>query len=287
MSVQEFLLLALKLSVLTIVFSLGLKTNARDVLYLLTRPSLLLRSILAMNIVMLAFALVVILIIPMAMPVKIALIALALSPVPPILPSKQTKAGGTPAYSVSLLVCSAIVSIVMIPMALSFVGHIFDEHYGVDVGKLIIIILMSIILPLCLGFAVRFVATSMADKMARPVGLLAMALLILSALPIAYSAGIVLWQLVGNGVVIFLLLFSVLGLAVGHRLGGPDDDDRTVLALATATRHPAIALALATFNFPEEKTTLAVMLWHLVFAILVSIPYIRWRKEVRQAGLHQ
>lgn len=287
MTLQELALLALKLSVLAIVFSLGLKTNARDVLHLLHRPSLLLRSILSMNIIMLAFALIVILIFPMAMPVKIALIALALSPVPPILPNKQVKAGGALAYSVSLLVCASIISIVLIPIALTVVGRIFGDHYGVDIGKLITIILVSIILPLCLGFAVRYFAASVAEKMARTVGVLAMALLVLSALPIAYATGVVLWQLVGNGVVIFLLLFSLLGLAVGHMLGGPDEDDRTVLALATATRHPAIALALATFNFPAEKTTLAVMLWHLVFAILVSIPYVRWRKGVHQAGHYQ
>lgn len=282
MTIQEIALLALKMSVLAIVFSLGLRATIRDVAYLFGRPWLLVRSIISMNVVMVFFAIVVILLFPMALPVKVALIALSLSPVPPILPNKQSKAGGNTAYSVSLLVIASLVSIVLIPLALTIVGKIFGAQYGVSTGKLVSIILMSIIVPLCFGIAVRQVLPALAEKIARPVGVLAMALLVLSALPIAYATGFVLWQLVGNGVVIFLLLFSLLGLAFGHFLGGPDDDDRTVLALATATRHPAIALAIATINFPEETTMLAVLLWHLIFAIVISVPYVRWRK-----GLHQ
>jgi len=282
MTLHELAVLALKLSVVAIVFSLGLRTTARDVVFLFGKPSLLLRSILAMNIVMLIFAVIVVVVFPMALPVKIALVALSLSPVPPILPGKQTKAGGSATYTMSLLVVASLVSIVLIPLALAIVGQILGTQYSVSISKLIIIVMISVVAPLILGLIVRHFLPTIAEKAAGPIGLFAMILLVLSALPIAYTTGIVLWHLVGDGVVIFLLLFSLLGLVVGHFLGGPDEDDRTVLALATAARHPAVALAIATVNYPEEKATLAVLLWHLVFAIVVSIPYVRWRK-----GLHR
>jgi len=51
--------------------------------------------------------------------------------------------------------------------------------------------------------------------------------------------------------------------------------DRTVLALATTTRHPGTSL-----NFPGEKGALAVILYHLVIGSLVAIPYIRWRRSL-------
>ncbi|RVD53736.1 hypothetical protein EN746_08400 [Mesorhizobium sp. M8A.F.Ca.ET.023.02.2.1] len=53
-----------------------------------------------------------------------------------------------------------------------------------------------------------------------------------------------------------------------------------MLALATGTRHPAVAMAIASLNFPDEKAALAVMLWHLVIGAIVSIPYVRWRRAL-------
>ena len=50
-----------------------------------------------------------------------------------------------------------------------------------------------------------------------------------------------------------------------------------VLALASAGRHPGIALALASANFPEEKFGGIILLYLLVSAIL-TIPYLRWRQ---------
>jgi BASS family bile acid:Na+ symporter len=56
-------------------------------------------------------------------------------------------------------------------------------------------------------------------------------------------------------------------------------DNRTVLALATGTRHPGVALAIAATTLPNEKAVLAVVLWHLVVGGIVSAPYARWRSR--------
>jgi bile acid:Na+ symporter, BASS family len=80
--------------------------------------------------------------------------------------------------------------------------------------------------------------------------------------------------------VLSLVLFSAVGLAIGHALGGPDPDDRTVLALATATRHPGIAIAIASLNFPDQPGVMALVVYHLVIGGIVSAPYTRWRKKI-------
>jgi BASS family bile acid:Na+ symporter len=83
--------------------------------------------------------------------------------------------------------------------------------------------------------------------------------------------------MVGNGTLLAVALFTIVGIAIGHLLGGPVADNRTVLALATGTRHPGVALAIAAATFPSEKAVLAVVLWHLVVGGIVSAPYARWR----------
>jgi BASS family bile acid:Na+ symporter len=73
--------------------------------------------------------------------------------------------------------------------------------------------------------------------------------------------------------------FVVVGLTVGHALGGPDGGHRLVLALSTASRHPAIALAIARANFPDEPYLGATMLLYLLVSVLLGVPYQVWQKR--------
>jgi BASS family bile acid:Na+ symporter len=52
------------------------------------------------------------------------------------------------------------------------------------------------------------------------------------------------------------------------------------LALACGTRHPGIAIAIASLNFPDEKGVAALIVYHLVIGGLISAPYIRWRNRL-------
>jgi BASS family bile acid:Na+ symporter len=82
-----------------------------------------------------------------------------------------------------------------------------------------------------------------------------------------------------------LVAFSLAGIFVGHMLGGPDPEERTVLALATCARHPGIALAIVGLNFPHLKSAVfAVILWHLLIGVIVTLPYKTWRKRMHKAA---
>ena len=85
--------------------------------------------------------------------------------------------------------------------------------------------------------------------------------------------------LVGNRTLVALAVFAAAGLIVGHWLGGPRDDDRLVLALSTASRHPAIALAVASANFPDEPNLGASIVLYLLVNALVAFPFLAWRKR--------
>jgi BASS family bile acid:Na+ symporter len=93
-------------------------------------------------------------------------------------------------------------------------------------------------------------------------------------LAILIAAAPAIWTLIGNGTIIALAAFVFFGLAIGHYLGGPKPENRTALALATASRHPGIALALAQANFPEQKLAMAAVLLYLLVNAAVSFPYL-------------
>jgi BASS family bile acid:Na+ symporter len=59
-------------------------------------------------------------------------------------------------------------------------------------------------------------------------------------------------------------------------------EDRTVLAIATSSRHPGLALAIAQANFPEQITLVAgAVVIYLIFRAILAIPYTRWRQAAQ------
>ena len=267
-----------------IVLGLGLSASLEDEAYLLRDPGLLVRSVMAMNVLMVIFAAIVVALFDLHPAIEIAIVALALSPVPPVLPNKQTKAGGTAAYVVSLLVIAAALAIVLVPLGAWLLTLVFPAAKEVPLGPIAGVVFVSIIVPLAVGIAIRHFAPDFAERIARAISIAGTILLLIAFIPVLIGIWPELIAMVGNGTLIVLALFTIVGIAVGHLLGGPVEDNRTVLGLATGTRHPGVALAIAAATFPEEKAVLAVVLWHLVVGGIVSGPYAAWR--TRQHARH-
>jgi BASS family bile acid:Na+ symporter len=62
-------------------------------------------------------------------------------------------------------------------------------------------------------------------------------------------------------------------------LGGPDRGIRSALASATVSRHPAIALLLASSALPQQQpAVIGTVLIYLIASIVVPIILVRWRK---------
>jgi BASS family bile acid:Na+ symporter len=127
-------------------------------------------------------------------------------------------------------------------------------------------------LPLLVGIGVRRLAPPLAERAAFIVGPAATVLLVSVFLPVVPALAKMMLSLVGNGTLVSFSVFTAAGLLVGHFLGGPDLENRSVLALATATRHPGIAVAIAHANFPDQKLAVpAVFTYTIVGAILAEL----------------
>jgi bile acid:Na+ symporter, BASS family len=279
MDLATLIPLALKTSIVLTVFGLALNATMDDALYLFRRPSELVRSLLSMNVIMPLFAATLAVAFNLHPAVEIALIALAVSPVPPILPKKELKAGGHASYAIGLLVVAGVLAIVFVPVAVGLLGRVFDRSAHISVATIAQLVLFTVLLPLAAGIAVRHFAPASADRIARPISLVAAVLLIASALPIVFIAWPAITSLIGNGTIIAIAAFVIFGLMAGHLLGGPEEEDRTVLALSTASRHPGIALAIASANFPVQKLVLGAVLLYLIVNAVVSLPYLNWRRR--------
>jgi bile acid:Na+ symporter, BASS family len=278
MTFADAITLFLKASLFLVVFSLGLRATFTDIAYLASRPMLLVKSILSMNIIMLGFSLAAASVFPLPLPLQIALLGLAMAPVPPILTWKQKQAAGTSSYAISLCVTASFLAILLVPLAIALADAVFEEDYRMPSIRVVPIVLISVIVPLVLGMLVERFAPAIAARAARPVAIAGTVLLILAALPVLFVTLPEVWVLVGRGLLLFLALFTAFGLLVGHLMGGPHAHDRVVLALATGTRHPGVAMAIAAYNFPDEKAAVAVVLLHVFIGALVAIPYLKFAR---------
>jgi BASS family bile acid:Na+ symporter len=275
---------AITASLMLVVFSLGLRSSAGDARYLFERPGLLARSVLAMNVVMPLLVLWLVTTFDLRPAVKIALFALSISPVPPFLPGKQLKLAHSGGYTYGLLVATAILAIVLVPLTMAWVGDRAAAGARVRVVDILSIVTLSILLPLGIGMAVRRYAPTFAARIEPWTSKFGILLLVIGCVPIVIVQWASIRALIGDGTLLAIVAFTALGLAVGHLLGGPEPDHRSVLALATAARHPSVALAIAAASFPQQTLVPAAVLLALLVGVLASAPYVAWRKKMGAAG---
>lgn len=279
MTLADLVLLTVKISIVLLVFTIGLGTTPHELTHLLRHPRKLVGSLVAMNLVMLAIAVAIALLFPLHPAVKIVLVALALSPVPPLLPKRLVMAGGGHAYVMALLFSASVFALFWIPFAGSVLNRLFPADIVIPEGPVAKLVFLTVLGPTVAGVVVRRLAPSLAERIAGPLGKVAMVLLILAiALMLAKAIPMMRAQ-IGDGTLLALLAFTVLGLVVGHLIGGPAPGDRSVLALSTACRHPAVALGIAHLTFPAETAVPGAVLLYLITNIVVSVPYIIWRKK--------
>jgi BASS family bile acid:Na+ symporter len=278
MDVKQLVVLALQISILCTVFGFGLKAVPQDLLYLIRKPWLLLRSLLAVFVIMPVVAVALARSFEFRFTVEIALVALAISPVPPVLPRKEAKAGAHHSFGLELMAMLALLSIVVVPVSVEILQRLFERPVEMPPGAIAGVILKAALLPLAAGMIVRSVLPTLAERIEKPVRLVANVLLPLAAVALLAGNWQAIWAAVGDGSLFAMTVFVAVGLLVGHLMGGPDPEHSVVLALSSACRHPAIALSIASSNFPDERFAGTILLYVIVSAV-VGMPYLAWHRR--------
>jgi bile acid:Na+ symporter, BASS family len=279
MTLQALILILMKSSIFLNVFAIGLEAGTSDTAYLFRRPGELVRAFFAVNVLMPLFAVILALVFNLNPAVEIALVALAISPVPPLIPRKVAKATSSGSYAIGLLIALGVLAVVFVPIALEILEQVFTVPLRMSPGSIAALVFMTILLPIGLGVAVREILPNLAERLARPVSQIGGIGLLACLVVILISAAPAIWTLIGNGTLVALAAFVLVGAAIGHFLGGPEPENRAALAISTASRHPGIAAAVATANFPDQKLVTAAVLLYLLVNALVLTPYQSWIKR--------
>jgi bile acid:Na+ symporter, BASS family len=278
MDIKNLVMLALQVSILATVFGIGLGATVDDLLYVVRRPGLFARSLFSVFVIMPIVAVTLVRLFDFPATVKIVLVALAISPVPPLLPKKETRAGGHASYGLGLMAILALVSIVAVPAALELLARYFGRPLTIAPSRIAGLVLKAALMPLGVGMAIRALFPAFAERLETAVTLVVKVMLPAAVVVLLVAAAGALWALIASSTILAMVIFTVAGLAIGHVLGGPDPDHASVLALSTACRHPAIALAIAATNFPNQHFGGLILIYVLVSAV-IGIPYVAWQRR--------
>jgi len=275
---KQLIPILLTVSLAGLVLTVGLNSVKGDLVYVLKRPGLLSRAVLAIMIIPPIAAGLLVWLLPVSPAVKAGIMLMAVAPVPPLVPGQELGLGARKAYAYGVYVAMALLTIVSVPLVFNLAAHLFGRDDTVSVATIAGTVLTGVLIPLAVGMAIRMAAPAFAAKAAGWVYKLSMLLVVVAFVPIIIKIWPAMQQLFGNGTVLAMAVVVAICLLAGHLLGGPDRVDRGTLAVASSVRHPGIAMALASANFTDPHVTAAVLLFLLV-GLLVGTAYKLWFKR--------
>jgi len=272
---QQLIPLVVKLSLAGLVMAVGLEATPRELLSLFRQPLRLARAVLAVNVIVPVTAAILVGLFPLSPVVKMGILVMAVSPVPPLVPGKGLKAGGDRVYALSLYASLVLLSIVIVPATVAILAHIYGSSVSVSPLQIAENVAIGVVAPLLAGLALHAVAPAFSEKVAPTLRRLSMLVVLLIVIPVIVSLWPAISTLAGDGALLAMALTSAAGLAAGHLLGGPGLGDRGALAQTAVTRHPGIAILIANAAGGDKRVTAAVIAFMLV-GLLVAIPYQVW-----------
>jgi bile acid:Na+ symporter, BASS family len=272
--------LVLVLGVVLLVVAIGLRSRPDDSLMLLRRPDLGVRALAAMFVLQPAFVLLLVWSLDLQKGVGAALLGFSVAPVLPPWAKKGYALGAASDYVIGLEVMATVASILVVPVMIWIVNAVFGVWTARDPWSVELMLLVTIGLPLAVGMAVGRFRTSASERLAFLADRAGTVFLLLGGVVLLVARGRDIVAVTGRGTIVVSVVIIGFGLLVGHLVGGPDPRKRGALASANVSRHPGVALLLASSALPEHvpAVTGAVLLY-LIASMVVPIPYERWLKR--------
>src|SRR5262249_32251204 len=141
---------------------------------------------------------------------------------------------------------SAIIAPILLHYLLPQVAG--DESLQIDTTRVLDILLVTQLVPLCIGVAVRQWRPRLADRLQKPADLVSKVLNLVAVGMILVVHFQLLTEIRLRGLVGMLALL-LASWAAGWLLGGPEKDTRKTMTLTTSLRNVGVGLVIATGTF--------------------------------------
>jgi BASS family bile acid:Na+ symporter len=204
---------------------------------------------------------------------------LAACPGAPFGPPFTAIAKGNVAVSVGLMVILAGSSAILAPILLQFLLPLLSESesLAVDGTRIAGTLLVTQLVPLGLGVAVREWRPLLADRLKGPANQLSK-VLNLAAIGLILVVQFHLLTEIRLRAFFGMLALLIASWAAGWVLGGPGTGNRKAMTLTTSLRNVGVGLVIATGTFagtPAVTATLVYGLFEVVGSLLLALAWAR------------
>jgi BASS family bile acid:Na+ symporter len=233
-----------------------------------------------------ALGLLITRVLPLEAPYVVVVLLASLAPCAPFLQQMVTKARGDIGFAGALIPLVAVGTVVLMPL----MAPLLIKGVTISTWSLAKPLLLTILLPLIIGAAIRHVSESGATRIFPAVKGLALlsTLLTIAWCLVIYGRGML--NTAGQFALLSMTLFMVgMGL-ITYRFGfGMNQNQRSVMALGMGTRNVAavLAAALSIPNADERIVVMTIMwtLWSVVLAAIAARIFARLAGESAAAGI--
>jgi len=264
----------LMVSVVLLMFGVGLRTAWGEVVAATSQYGLLLRGLLANFVLIPALFALALTWGPFRPDVVIGLLIMAAVPIAPMVPALVGAADGDVPYAVGLMTLVALLSVPLTPLLLALCLPESEAGLVLDPLAIIRTLLIVQLIPVGLGMALRHSGRTWVRTLRSVVTRAAGVGLVVSVVLMITSQGRLIMEL---GVLphLAVVLAIIVGLAVGDLMMLDETPARRrSLALATGTRNVALGLLIVNDNYPGTPAVAVV----LVFGILSMVLALAYGK---------
>ena len=271
-------LLLLNLFVVVVMFSIGLRVSGGELLDILRKRSLFVRTLLANCVLIPAIGFLLVRVFPLTPDASVGILLLAAIPGTPIALQFTRQAKTRLAFAAAMTLVLSLVSVAMTPLAVEVMPQTAQRNQ-----RPILLLMMSIVLyiglPLCAGLWAARHAPKIAPRLVLPL------LATVAFLYLMWETRLVRREALniirGRGTILAMLLLLLLSMLIGWLIGGPDRESRRVLATSTGMRSVIVVLFVARYCFPGTNVHMIPIVYLSLMVptnLLFHLAFTGWYK---------
>ncbi|MGC9516178.1 MAG: bile acid:sodium symporter family protein [Methanomicrobiales archaeon] len=253
---QQFANLSILIYVISTMLSMGLGFFPKQFIEPLKDKKLVLKALAANFIFIPIITYILLQLIPLRPGLAIGLVLMAAGAGSPFMLKLVQFTKGDMAFAVGLMLILSTVTLIYMPLVLSFLL----PDVSVNTVSIAVSLLILIFLPLIGGTAVKWRYSNLA-KIIKPtinqISNIFLFVVVVLYLVLNYQDFLAVF---GTGSLVAALIFILTSFLVGYLLGGPSKNTKTVLGVGTAIRNSSAAFVVALANFSSEYDVMAMII---------------------------
>ncbi len=280
---NPFLLMFVNVTIFSLMLAMGVSHSFQQLTSLWRRPELLLRSLLAVIVLVPAIVGLLLWVFELPLAVATGLAVLAAAPGAPLTYKRSQMAAGDPTYTASLQLTLALLAVVVTPLILVIFCTLFELGAG-RVGFFAVAMQVAEVtfLPVITGLLIQQFVPRLADVIGKPLRMLAnilfIVLLVALIIVLFLSPDLRMTLYLGVLPTAAIIIMAGSSLAIGHLLGGPYPEQRSALAIASIARNVGLALFIAALS-DYGQNFIPTVLTYMILGALLAVPYSVWSKR--------